>query len=109
MSHKTWYCTKNEIFVLRISSVNVTKSAVSCGFGHISGEIFNGKLYFCAVLSLEEIGPSYDQNVFCSSSPGQNIWNKVEKFSKIGQDQKTLISTYGVFFECKMLIFGRET
>ena len=27
------HCTKS--FPLRISSVNVTKSAVSCGFGHI--------------------------------------------------------------------------
>ena len=29
------YCTKNEVFHLRISSVNVTKSAVSCVIGHI--------------------------------------------------------------------------
>ena len=28
-------CPKNEVFSLRISSVNVTKSEVSCGFGHI--------------------------------------------------------------------------
>ena len=30
----TWHCTKNEVS-LRISSVNVTKSAGNCGFGHI--------------------------------------------------------------------------
>ena len=30
-----WHCTKNEVFPLRIPSVNVTKSVVSCGFGHI--------------------------------------------------------------------------
>ena len=29
------HCTKNGSFPLRISSINVTKSAVSCGFGHI--------------------------------------------------------------------------
>ena len=29
------HCTKTSSFPLRISSVNVTKSAVSCGFGHI--------------------------------------------------------------------------
>ena len=29
------HCTKKRSFLLRISSVNVTKSAVSCGFGHI--------------------------------------------------------------------------
>ena len=33
-------------FSLRISSVNVTKFEVSCGFGHIYGEILNGKLQF---------------------------------------------------------------
>ena len=38
--HKKWS------FLLRISSVNVTKSAVSCGFGHFYWEIFKGKLYF---------------------------------------------------------------
>ena len=29
-----------------ISSGNVTKSAISCGFGHISEKILNGKLHF---------------------------------------------------------------
>ena len=29
------HCTKNESFLLRISSVNVTKSAVSCGFRNV--------------------------------------------------------------------------
>ena len=33
-------------FLLRISLVNVTKFAVSCGFGHITEEILNGKLDF---------------------------------------------------------------
>ena len=32
--HSDIYCTKNEVS-LRIASVNVTKSAVSYGFGHI--------------------------------------------------------------------------
>ena len=35
---------------LRIFLVNVTKSAVSCGFGHITEEIFDDeKIMFCAV------------------------------------------------------------
>ena len=38
--HKKWS------FPLRISSVNVTKSAVSCGFGPFTEEILNGKLHF---------------------------------------------------------------
>ena len=32
-------------FPLRLSSVNVTKSAGNCGFGHITEKILNGKLY----------------------------------------------------------------
>ena len=32
---KRWHCTKNGRFPLRIFSVNVTKSAVNCRFGHI--------------------------------------------------------------------------
>ena len=35
---------KKQCFPLRISSVNVTKSAGNCGFGHITEEILNGKL-----------------------------------------------------------------
>ena len=32
-----------------------------------------------------------------SYNPGQNICNKIEKFSKTGQDKKSLISAFGVF------------
>ena len=44
-------------------------------------------------------------------NPGQNIWNKIEKSSKTGQDKKSLISTFACFFDCycQSLIFGRET
>ena len=31
---------------LRISSINVTKSAGNCGFGHFTEGILNGKLQF---------------------------------------------------------------
>ena len=58
--------------------------------------------------SLEEIGPSCDRSIFCSDSLEQNIWNKVEKFCSIGEDQKTLMSTFGVFFNCETLISRRE-
>ena len=30
-------------------------------------------------------------------NPGQNIWNKIEKYSKIGQDKKSLTSTFACF------------
>ena len=37
---------KKQSFPLRISSVNLTKSAGNCGFDHIYEEILNGKLQF---------------------------------------------------------------
>ena len=40
------YCTKKWSFPLRILSVNVTKSAVSCGLVTVTEEILNGKLHF---------------------------------------------------------------
>ena len=30
-------------------------------------------------------------------NPMQNIWNKLEKYSKTGQDKKRLISTFACF------------
>ena len=30
-------------------------------------------------------------------NPGQNIWKKIEKSSKTGQDKKSLISTFASF------------
>ena len=32
-----------------------------------------------------------------NQNPGQNIWNKLEKFSKIGQDKKSFIPTFACF------------
>ena len=32
-----------------------------------------------------------------SYKPGQNIWNKIEKSSKTGQEKKSLISTFACF------------
>ena len=44
---------------------------------------------------LEETGQSYGQKSVFSDNPGQNIWQKLKKFSKIGQDFKNLISNFG--------------
>ena len=30
-------------------------------------------------------------------NPGQNIWHKIEKISKIGQEKKSLISPFACF------------
>ena len=43
--------------------------------------------------------------------PGQNVWSKVKKSSKIGQNQKTLVSTFAYFLTAIAisLIPGTET
>ena len=41
---------------------------------------------------MNETGPSYGQKCLCSENPGQNIWHKVKKYSKTGQDSKNVIS-----------------
>ena len=48
--------------------------------------------------SLRETEQIYDQEFTCSDNPGQNIWNKIEKSSKIGQDKKSLSSTFACFW-----------
>ena len=51
---------KKRSFPLRISSVNVTKFAVSCGFVTFTEEILTGKLHFCcSVIKISEtlLGP----------------------------------------------------
>ena len=51
----------------------------------------------CKNSSLKETGPSYGQKFVCSDNPGQNIWHKVEKSSKAGQDLRSLLSTFACF------------
>ena len=45
-SHEIQHCTKNEVFPLRISLVNVTKSAVSADLVTFTEDILNSKLHF---------------------------------------------------------------
>ena len=47
---------------------------------------------------LKETRPSYDQKLASLDNPRQNIWNKIEKSSKIGQDKKCLMSTFACLF-----------
>ena len=39
-------------------------------------------------------GNTAGQTCACSNNLGQNIWSKVKKSSKSGQNQKALISTF---------------
>ena len=39
----------------------------------------------------------YDQTFVYSENIGQNIWNKLKKSSKTGQNCKALISTFALF------------
>ena len=59
-----WQCTKKWSFPLRISSVNVTKSAVSCGFGHIywRNPIIENFI-FCAVQYLSRVSKNRYKDV----------------------------------------------
>ena len=38
-------------------------------------------------------------------NPGQNIWNKIEKSSKTGQDKKSLISTFVCFLTATAKVY----
>ena len=65
---------------------------------------FDLKRYF----SLSKLIPS----LFKSSSynPSQNIWYKLKKCSKIGQDFKNVISNLACFYSyCQRLVSGRNT
>ena len=46
---------------------------------------------------MKDTGSICDQKFVWSDNPGQNIWNKIEKSSKIGQEKKSLISTFEGF------------
>ena len=41
--------------------------------------------------SWKRTGLSQGQKCACSDNPGQNVWNKMEKSSKTGQEKKSLV------------------
>ena len=47
--------------------------------------------------SLKKTGPSSDQKLVCSDNHWENIWNKIKKSSKSGQNKASLISTFVCF------------
>ena len=46
---------------------------------------------------LKETESSNGQKFVCLDNPGQNIWQKLKKSSKIGQDFKNLLSNFACF------------
>ena len=46
---------------------------------------------------MKDTGSICDQKFVWLDNPGQNIWNKIEKSSKTGQEKKSLISTFEGF------------
>ena len=48
-------------------------------------------------LKSEEDWDELRPKILCLGNPMQNIWNKLEKSSKTGQDKKSLISTFACF------------
>ena len=57
--------------------------SIQVGIGSFGGTLYPSANY--------ETGNSYEQKITRSEDPGQNIWQKARKSSKIGQDQKSLI------------------
>ena len=52
---------------------------------------------------MKDTGTSYDKKD--ADNPGQNIWDKVNKPSKIGEDQKTLVSPFEYFLTVPAKVF----
>ena len=46
---------------------------------------------------LKDTESSYVKTFACSDNPRQHIWNKIEKSSKMGHDNKSLLSTFACF------------
>ena len=44
-----------------------------------------------------KLGQVSVKKFLCSDNPGQNIWHKLKKYSKIGKDHKSLISKFAFF------------
>ena len=38
---------------------------------------------------MKETGPNFDQKLVCSDNLGQNMWNKLEKSSRVRQERKS--------------------
>ena len=62
-------------FSLRISSVNVTTSAVSCGFGHLLKKCLMGNFIFCGVLAIEEAMERYFGKLLANRCIKSNLKN----------------------------------
>ena len=60
------------------------------------------------IWSMKETGLSYGQKFVCSDNPGKNIWNKIKKFSKIGQDKKSLLSSFAGFLNAISKVYFLE-
>ena len=48
--------------------------------------------------TLKETGLSYGKHFVSSDNPGQNIWHKVKRYNKIGQNFQNIISNFPCFF-----------
>ena len=58
---------------------------------------------------MKEAGKSYEQKLAYIDNPGQNTWNKVKKYSKIGKENFDIC--FCINFNCyyQLFISGRET
>ena len=47
---------------------------------------------------MKKTGPSYGQKFVSSDNTCQNMWHKLKKYNKVGQDFKNVISNFACFF-----------
>ena len=72
------HCTKKWSFPLRVSSLNVTKPAGNCGFGHIWRINLHGKLVFCVVIKTAAFSTLSSMDILAYSKSMQTVscfWN----------------------------------
>ena len=57
---------------------------------------------------VKETGPGYREKIISSDNPLQNIWYEIEKYSKIGQEFKSVISHFACFLAAIVNVYFFE-
>ena len=96
MSNHTF--EKDYDLIMNSNTAKISKSCTSLTrLGHILEEIIVFEIGDLATFTtFFVISVNVNKKVY---NPGQNIWNKIEKSSKTGQERKSLISTFECFFD----------
>ena len=91
---KFWYmCLHGLVSVLIVKIEKMTQNY----FNYIAEEYFNYPnlcITICIMYAEANWNNKYNSIVY---NPGQNIWNKMEQFSKTGQEKESLVSVFVCF------------